>query len=315
MFGMAEGSPLDASPVPPISVVRTGVLDIAYHEYGDRDAFPVILLHGFPDDAHAYQEVAPALARQGLRAFAVYLRGFAPTKFVNADAPRTAQQAAIAQDVLDFADALGLRRFVVCGYDWGCRAAGIVSALHPDRVRAAVLMGGYTIQNTVTPGPVWDPATLKMAWFQWYFNTDAGVRGLREKRRDICRFLWKDWSPAWQFSEETFNAAAKAFDSPDFVDCVIHSYRHRSMNASGEARFETTELQLSRRPKIGVPAVILHGADSGFGRAAGETTPQQRADFPKLVARRLITGAGHFVPRERPAEVVAAVLEAYASST
>ena len=59
-----------------------------------------------------------------------------------------AEQAAIGQDVIDFADALKLQQFAVVGYDWGGRAAAIAAALNRDRVRAAVLIGGYTIQNT-----------------------------------------------------------------------------------------------------------------------------------------------------------------------
>src|SRR4026208_1973805 len=60
---------------PPVQTVRTGVLEIGYHESGSASGFPVILLHGFPDDAHAYDGVAPVLARAGYRARAAYLRG------------------------------------------------------------------------------------------------------------------------------------------------------------------------------------------------------------------------------------------------
>src|SRR3984957_11116576 len=127
--------------VPPstlIKAVRTPILEIGYHESGPAGGVPVIMLHGFPDDAHAYDGVAPILAKAGHRAFSVYLRGYGPTRFLDAHAPKTAEQAAIGQDVIDFADALKLQTFVVAGFDWGGRAACIASALHPDRVRAAV---------------------------------------------------------------------------------------------------------------------------------------------------------------------------------
>ena len=140
------------APSPPaVKTVRTSILEIGYHEIGDATGFPVILLHGFPDDAHAYDGVAPLLAKAGYRALAVYLRGYGPTRFLDPAVARTAEQAAIGQDVIDFADALKLPRFAVAGFDWGGRAACVASALHPDRVRAAVLIGGYSIQNTVTP--------------------------------------------------------------------------------------------------------------------------------------------------------------------
>ena len=137
------------APQPPaVKTVQTSVLEIGYHESGDAAGIPVILLHGFPDDAHAYDGVAPLLARAGYRALAVYLRGYGPTRFLDPAAPRTAEQAAIGQDVIDFADALKLQRFAVAGFDWGGRAACVASALHPERVRPAVLVGGYAIQNT-----------------------------------------------------------------------------------------------------------------------------------------------------------------------
>jgi pimeloyl-ACP methyl ester carboxylesterase len=144
--------------------IRTNILEIGYHESGTAAGFPVILLHGFPDDAHAYDGVAPALARAGYRPLAVYLRGYGPTRFLNAEAARTAEQAAIGQDVIDFADALELPRFALAGFDWGGRAACVASALHPDRVRAALLIGGYTIQNTVTPGRAAAPEASSAAF-------------------------------------------------------------------------------------------------------------------------------------------------------
>src|SRR5262249_34147827 len=127
--------------------VQTPVLNIGYEESGSASGVPVILLHGFPDDVHAYDDVAPPLASAGHRVLVPYLRGYGRTSFRDAQAPRVAEQAAIAQDLIDFADALKLQRFAVAGYDWGGRAAGVAAALHPDRVRAAVLVGGYTIQD------------------------------------------------------------------------------------------------------------------------------------------------------------------------
>ena len=153
--GMAVANSVDPAgqspPGPPIKTVRTGVLEIGYHESGDPSGVPVILLHGFPDDAHAYDGVLPLLAKAGFRGLAVYLRGFGPTRFLDPSAPRMAEQAAIGQDVIDFADALKLPPFVAVGYDWGGRAGCVAAALHPDRVRAIVPIGGYSIQNTVTP--------------------------------------------------------------------------------------------------------------------------------------------------------------------
>src|ERR1700704_4997337 len=211
-------------------VVQTPVLNIGYEESGNASGFPVILLHGFPDDVHAYDAVAPPLAKAGHRVLVPYLRGYGPTRFRDPAAPKMAEQAAIGQDLIDFADALKLQRFAVAGYDWGGRAACVAAALHPERVRAAVLIGGYSIQDTLGPPQPAAPERKQALWYQWYFNTERGRAGLERNRRRICRLLWKTWSPTWHFSDEAFDRTAASFDNPDFVDVVIHSYRHRNLN-------------------------------------------------------------------------------------
>lgn len=294
---------------PPVTAqIDTPVLSIGYEDTGDRQGFPIVLLHGFPDDVRAWDEVAPPLVKAGHRVLVPYLRGYGPTRFRETGAPRMAQQAAIGQDLIDFADALGVRRFAVAGYDWGGRAACIAAALHADRVRAAVLIGGYTIQDTISPPQPAAPDAERALWYQWYFNTERGRAGLAANRRSLCRLLWETWSPTWRFNDDTYNRTAVSFDNPDFVDIVIHSYRHRNVNAPGEPRFAAMEKRLAERPKIDVPSIVLHGGDDGIRRPAPDS-PAERASFTSLMARRIVPGAGHFVPREKPESVSSAILE------
>jgi pimeloyl-ACP methyl ester carboxylesterase len=288
-----------------VPTVRTPILEIGYEEWGDAAGVPVVLLHGFPDDAHAWSEVAPPLAAQGCRVLAPYLRGYGPTRFRDATAPRMAQQAALGQDLVDFLDALGIERAALGGYDWGGRAACITAILAPARVRALVTIGGYNVQNTIA-APVPASALQERAnWYQWYFNTERGHLGLEKNRREICRLLWRDWSPGWRFDDATFEQAAAAFDNPDFVPVVIHSYRHRYRNAPGEPRFDAIERRLAERPRIDVPSVILHGRDDGVDPPA--RSEKHPALFPAGTERRVIPDAGHFLPREQPGAVVDAL--------
>jgi pimeloyl-ACP methyl ester carboxylesterase len=267
--------------------VQTPALTIGYEERGNQQGFPVILLHGFPDDVRAWDEVAPALANAGHRVLVPYLRGYGPTRFLDAAAPRMAEQAAIGQDVIDFANALRLQRFAVAGYDWGGRAAAVAAALHPDRVRAAVLIGGYSIQDTVNirqqPG---SPEAEARLWYQWYFNTERGRVGLQQNRRELCRYLWQTWSPTWHFTDDTYNRTAPSFDNPDFVDVTIHSYRHRHGNAAGEPRFQAMEEQLAKRPKIEMPSITLYGQDDGLGRPSADATPAESSRNSVIAASR-----------------------------
>ena len=286
--------------------VRTPTLEIGYEEWGEAAGAPVVLLHGFPDDAHAWNGVAPPLAAQGCRVLAPYLRGYGPTRFLDAAAPRMAQQAAIGQDLLDFLDALGIERAALAGYDWGGRAACITAILAPARVRALVTICGYNVQNTIA-APVPASALQERAnWYQWYFNTERGRLGLEQNRREICRLLWRDWSPGWRFDDATFEQAAAAFDNPDFVPVVIHSYRHRYRNAPGEPRFDAIEQRLAARPRIEVPSAILHGRDDGVD--VPRHSEKHPALFPPGTERRVIPDAGHFLPREQPGAVVDALV-------
>ena len=296
---------------PSTRFVETETLRTGYEESGS--GFPIIMLHGFPDDVRAWDDVAQPVAKGGYRALVPYLRGYGPTRFRDAATPRMAEQAAIGQDVIDFADALRLDRFALVGYDWGGRAAAIVAALHPERVRAIVLIGGYTIQNVFAPPRPGPPEAERALWYQWYFNTERGRAGLEANRRPLCKLLWQTWSPTWRFSDETYERTAASFDNPDFVALVIHSYRHRLGNAPGDPRFVAMERQLAERPKIQAPAIALYGADDGLGRPS-QSDAGDRAVFTSLVARRIIAGAGHFMPRERPQAVSDALLELLAKA-
>ena len=293
--------------------INTPALTIGYEDSGDKHGFPIILLHGFPDDVRAWDEVAPPLVNSGYRVLAPYLRGYGPTRLRDAASPRMAQQAAIGQDLIDFADALGITRFAVAGYDWGGRAACVATVLHPDRIRAAVLIGGYTIQNTIAPPHPETPEVERAHWYQWYFNTPRGRIALETNRRPLCRFLWREWSPGWNFSDETFERTAASFDNPDFVDLVIHSYRHRNNNAPGDPRFQSVEQRLALQPKIHVPSIVLRGATDGVNPPPADLSVD-RASFTTLAASRVVEGAGHFVPREKPDSVSTAIQELLAQT-
>jgi pimeloyl-ACP methyl ester carboxylesterase len=289
-----------------VPTARTATLEIGYEEQGRGAGDPVILLHGFPDDVRAWDEVAAPLAASGHRMLVPYLRGYGPTRFLDPGAPRMAQQAAIGQDVLDFMDALGIERATLAGYDWGGRAACIAAILAPARVRGLVTIGGYNVQNTLAPPRPVSAVEERAYWYQWYFNTERGRVGLEKNRRDICRLLWHEWSPGWRFDDATFERTAVAFDNPDFVPLVIHSYRHRHGNAPGDPRLEPIERRLAERSRIAVPSVILHGRDDMVDPPwHSERHP---ALFPDGTERHVVADAGHFLPREQPGAVVDALV-------
>jgi pimeloyl-ACP methyl ester carboxylesterase len=135
---------------------------------------------------------------------------------------------------------------------------------------------------------------------------------LTENRRTLCKLLWQQWSPTWSFPDEEYEQTAASFDNPDFVDCVIHSYRHRNLGAKGDPQFEAVERQLATRPPVTVPTIVLYGADDGLSRPSTDDRGDRRI-FANLVGRRVVAGAGHFLPRENPTAVASAILELLAA--
>jgi pimeloyl-ACP methyl ester carboxylesterase len=284
--------------------VRTPTLEIAYEASGREAGTPVVLLHGFPDDPRAYDGALDGLDALGCQALVPWLRGYGPTRFLDPATPRSGQQAALGADLRAFLDALDIDAAVLVGYDWGGRAACIVAALWPERCLGLVTIGGYNIQNIALANRPQSALNEFRAWYQHYFQTERGRAGLEQNRRDISRLLWELWSPNWQFDDATFERTATSFDNPDFVEVVIHSYRHRRLAAPGDPAVESIEQDLAKQPSIAVPTIVLHGEADGVGPP---TDDRDRPHFTGSYERRLIPTAGHFLPHEAPEAVVAAV--------
>src|SRR3954468_18908290 len=154
--------------------VRTTTLDIACEVAGPPDGVPVILLHGWPYDPRTYDAMVPPLSAAGCRTVVPYLRGFGPTRFLSPQTPRSGQQAALGHDLIELMNALSLNRAALVGYDWGGRAACIVAALWPERVRCLITGGAYNVQNIARSGVPASPEQERRFWYQYYFNTERG---------------------------------------------------------------------------------------------------------------------------------------------
>jgi len=285
--------------------VRTDLLDLAYEEHGPEGGPPVILLHGFPYDPRCFDGVAPPVAAGGYRVLVPYLRGYGPTRFLSDKTPRSGEQAALGHDLLQFMDALRIPRGLLMGYDWGGRAACVVAALWPERVRGLVSCTGYNIQNIAASTKPISAAQEHRFWYQYYFHTARGVAGLTENRRDLCKLLWRLWSPHWSFDDATFERSAVSFDNPDFVNVVIQSYRHRYAYAPGDPSFASIEAKLAAQPRITAPTINLHGDADGVGPALERDSSARQ--FAGDYERRMLARIGHNVPQEAPSETVAAI--------
>lgn len=291
-----------------IKQVKTGTLDIGYAEDGPANGDPVILLHGWPYDIHSYTEVSSLLAAKGYRVLVPYLRGYGSTRFLDTQAFRNGQQAALAQDVIDFMDALKIRKAIIGGFDWGARTADIVAALWPERTMALVSVSGYLIGSQEANKKPLSPQAEQQWWYQYYFATDRGQSGYAANRKEFARLIWQTASPEWKFTPESFDLSAQSFENPDHVAIVIHNYRWRLGLEKGEKKYDELEKKLAGFPSIAVPAVTLEGDANGAPHPAPSAYATK---FTGRYAHHTLTGGiGHNLPQEAPQAFADAIIEA-----
>ncbi|CAN7427155.1 alpha/beta fold hydrolase [Caulobacter sp. LjRoot300] len=306
--GRAQAAtPAKALPFGALKQVDAGVLSVGYAELGPAGGTPVLLLHGWPYDIHAFAEVGPRLAAAGYRVIIPHLRGYGTTRFRSADTPRNGQQMALAADGLALMDALGLKQAIVAGFDWGARTADIMAALWPERCKALVSVSGYLIGSQQANKAPLPPKAELAWWYQFYFATERGQAGYAANTHAFAKLIWQLASPQWKFDDAAFDRSAASLDNSDHVAITIHNYRWRLGLADGERQYDDLERRLATGPTIGVPTITLEGDANGAPHPDPATYAQK---FTGKYAHRLITGGiGHNLPQEAPAAFVQAVID------
>jgi pimeloyl-ACP methyl ester carboxylesterase len=279
--------------------IRTPLLDIAFESGGPADGAPVLLLHGWPDDATAWHGITPALEQAGYRWVAPWLRGFGQTRFLADDTPRDATGVALAQDALDLADALGWGRFSVIGHDWGGRTAYILAAIAPERLASiAALAIGYSPRGRFVTPPF---EQSRRWWYQWFMCTDGGAERVRGDPLGFARIQWDSWGTTDWFDEHMFAAVARSFCSPDWPAITLHGYRSRWMPQPLDPRYAPLRKQVDATEILGVPTLMIQG---GADRCdPPEESAGQEPYFAAGYQRVVLEGVGHFPARERPEDV------------
>jgi pimeloyl-ACP methyl ester carboxylesterase len=295
------------TPFGTLKQVDAGPLSVGYAEAGPPSGPAVLLLHGWPYDIHSYADATPLLASAGYRVIVPFARGYGTTRFRSDDTLRNGQQAALAVDVTDLMDALGIEKAILAGFDWGARSADVVAALWPDRCQALVSVSGYLIGSQAANAAPLPPRAEYTWWYQFYFATPRGQAGYEKYRREFSRLIWQLASPKWAFDDATFARSAAAFDNPDHVAIVIHNYRWRLALAEGEPRYDDLERRLAGSPSIAVPAITLEGDANGAPHA--EVSAYAGRFSGKYEHRVVEGGIGHNLPQEAPRAFAQAVID------
>ncbi|WP_294395564.1 alpha/beta hydrolase [uncultured Sphingomonas sp.] len=284
--------------------ISTALLDIAYESGGPEDGLPVVLLHGWPDDALGWRRVAARLHAAGFRTYAPWLRGHGETRFRSADTFRDGRAVALAQDALDFADALGLEGFAVAGHDWGARTAYTLSAIAPERLSAiAALALGYTPRGAF---PVPNFEQSRRWWYQWFMTFDGGAEALAADPVGFDRLQWDTWGPPNWYEEADFQETAKSFRNPDWVPVTLHAYRSRWQTVPVDPGYAALQARVADTVPLATPTLMIQGAADACdppGESAG-LDEYFTAGYQRIV----LPDVGHFPQREAPDAVADALV-------
>ncbi|MYN06279.1 alpha/beta fold hydrolase [Pseudoduganella aquatica] len=307
IMGLARAQANPASPFGALKQIDAGLLNVGYADVGPADGKPVILLHGWPYDIHAFSEVAPILAAAGYRVIIPHLRGHGTTRFLSNATFRNAQQSVVALDIIALMDALKIPQAVIGAFDWGARTACIIAALWPERVKGLVSVSGYLVTNIDTRAVPLPPKAEHDWWYQYYLATDRGAAGYAKNTRDFAKYIWETASPKWKFDAATLDRSAASFANPDHVAIVLHNYRWRQGAAAGEAQYDALEKRLAAAPVITVPTITMEGDANG---APFPPPASYRQKFTgKYEHRNLSGGIGHNLPQEAPQAFAQAILD------
>ncbi|MCQ8279780.1 alpha/beta hydrolase [Acetobacteraceae bacterium KSS8] len=281
-------------------MVETPILSIGCFITGPEDGLPLVLLHGWPDDATCWEAMLPALNEAGYRIIVPYLRGCGPTRFLRDDTMRSGEMVAMAQDLFDLADALNLGRFAVVGHDWGARIAYIAAALRPERITAiAALSVGWNGNDPDAPISLQQQQSY---WYQWLMATPRGVDLVENQRRSFTNYIWYSWNPNWTVPEDMFRTAAAAFSNPDWASITLHSYRVRWKHAEPDPAYAAQTARVIDNPVISVPTLMIQGAIDPC--ALPSSSENKESLFSARYDRVVLDGIGHFPQRQAPERVL-----------
>ncbi|MGB0435476.1 MAG: alpha/beta fold hydrolase [Mycobacterium sp.] len=292
--------------MPETLVLKLPHLDVAALSWGPSDGRLILCLHGFPDSAWGWRNMAPLLAERGMRVVAPFLRGYAPT---GPAADCDYHIGALMYDALAVYRELGAPSdAVLIGHDWGALTSTAIAAYPESPFAVHVSMAVPPVAALLrTRGPIvrqlrMIPRQLRNSWYMMFFQ----LPGLPERLlpRVIPR-LWRDWGPPRYPTDAEVDAALAALPSLTHRRAAVGYYR--ALARPGRPAPPYAELHKWRFELPRVPILHLQGGQDG-AMIAGYADQIDKV-LPPGSRALTMPSAGHFLQIEEPGWAADAVLD------
>ena len=277
--------------------IKARGLNFAYLEQGTGPL--VLLLHGFPDNALTWSHQMPALAAQGYRVVAPYLRGYTPTEIPQGG---FYDKASLVADVAELIQVLGEDQpCYLVGQDWGAIIGYGVLAAFPERISRAVLMAvphpGQSAQSLLNAKHV------HRSFHWWFFQlADLPEKAILENDMAFIDYLWTYWTTEGYEDAAHIRSVKETLKQPGVLTATLAYYRAMFDDAKGDPALAELRVRMAR--PINVPTLALCGADD----LRAELMQDQSKYFENEYDFKLIDRAGHFLHREQPQAVTQQII-------
>ncbi len=287
--------------------VRANEVDFSCLEWNGGSRGLVLAAHGFPDHAPTFKALGQALAAEGYRVVAPYLRGYAPTDITTGPYHPTA----IAKDLFELATTLRREQepLYMVGHDWGAAATYLAAAaLGPTVSRIVTLAvphGSGFAQALVA-----NPEQQRRSWYMFFFQLPFASAAVAHQDFAFIERLWRDWSPGYQAPPAEMQALKETLGKEGVLTAALYYYRDTFQTPV--LNDELVEFSHRAAAKIKAPCLYLHGTDDG---CIGWEVAEAMADgFEGELVKEQIAGVGHFLHLEQPESINARVVDWLAQS-
>ncbi len=258
-------------------------------------------MHGFPDSAHSWRHLMPALDDAGFRVIAPFIRGYAPS---TVSATGAYQTGAGTMDACALHQHFGGdERAVLIGHDWGASIVYGAASYEPDRWAKVVAMA-VPPSSAISLAFLTNTDQLKRSWYMFFFQHALADMVVPADDMAFLDMIWEDWSPGYPAAADLAHVK-DALREPANMAAALGYYR--AALGDGFRDPDHVDAQNSTQEVPSQPTLYLHGTNDGcISRDVAESARPMVGDN---VAIELVDGVGHFLHLEAPDVVNARIVE------